>query len=175
MNWGQILTIVTPIIVAVLALVGTVYGRRLSKRTDTATARRTEAEATKLDVETARGLVEEVRTLSNEYRSRYNEERERNTEQRVEYEKRLTTATTQLGSISDQVRLFEARQATLLAMLAAHAPWDFAAWSALKQSYPDYPGPPPLDADLDDFPRVSLVHQDRRPSNDVGQAGGTPD
>ncbi len=161
MNWGQTLTIITPIIVALLALIGTLYGRRLSKRTDSATARRTEAEATKLDVETARGLVEEVRMLSNQYRDRYNEERERNTEQRVEYEKRLTSATTQITTISDQVRLFEARQATLLALLAAHAPWDFAAWSALKQSYPDYPGPPPLDTELDEFPRVNLVHRHR--------------
>ncbi len=156
MNVGQAVTIATPIVVAFLALIGTMWGKSLSRKTDAATARRTETEATRNEVDTARGLVEEISKL-------YKEQRTLNTEQRVDYEKRLTAAVTQLGSLSDEVKVFSARQATLLAMLAAHAPWDFAAYSALKQGYPDYPPPPPLDHELSEYPRVDLVHRDRHP------------
>ncbi len=152
MKWGQIVTIATPIVVAFLALVGTIWGKNLSKRTDEATARRTDAEGEKTHVETARGLMEEVRNL-------YNEQRNLNAEQRVEYEARLASTRGELTALTDRFKTVEVRQAALIAALAAHAPWDFAAYEALRKTFDAYPPPPPLDPE----PIVNLRRGRRRP------------
>ncbi len=162
MNWGQIVTIGTPIIVALLALVGTVWGKNLSKRTDEANARRTDAEGEKTHVETARGLMEEVRTL-------YSEQRNLNQEQRVEYETRLAATRGELGALTERFKTVEVRQAALIAALAAHAPWDFAAYEALRKTYDSYPPPPPLDPE----PIVSL-RRGMRPRATAAQRSTRP-
>jgi hypothetical protein len=151
MNWTTVFTIATPIIVAALALFGTVWGKSLSKRTDVATARRTEAEGEKTHVETARSLMDEVRNL-------YNEQRTLNAEQRLDYEKRLSGTRGELTALVERFKTVEVRQAALIAALAAHAPWDFAAYEALRQTFKSYPPPPPLDPD----PIVSLRRGPRR-------------
>src|ERR1051325_6680482 len=117
MKWGCLFTIATPIIVAVLALFGTIWGKNLSKRTDVANARRADAEAEGTHVETARGLMDEVRQL-------YNEQRNLNQEQRVEYETRLAGTRGELSALTKRFKTVEVRQAALIAALAAHAPWD---------------------------------------------------
>lgn len=138
MKWNEFFTIATPLLVGVLALVGTMWGKSLSKKTDRANALRAEAEGERTHVETARGLMDEVRQL-------YTEQRNLNQEQRVEYETRLASTRGELGALVDRFKTVEVRQAALIAALAAHAPWDFAAYEALRKTFDSYPPPPPLD------------------------------
>lgn len=130
MNWATGVTVGTPIAVAALGIIGAIWGKRLSRRTEDATARKTYAEASSIEVQTARGLVEDVKKLM--------------LDQRAEYESRLTATRTELGALTDRVKVFEVRQQVLLAMLAAHAPWDEAALAALRSNTPAWPPPPPL-------------------------------
>ncbi len=75
----------------------------------------------------------------------YEHQKNLNQEQRVDYEKRLSSTQGELMNLADWVKTVEVRQAALIAGLAAHAPWDFAAYEALKASFDNYPPPPPLD------------------------------
>lgn len=133
MKWDQALTIGTPILVAVLGVVATIWGKRLSRRTEEATARKTNAEAISIEVETARGLIEDVKKAM--------------IDQRTEYEARAVETRTELDTLVERVRLFEVRQQVLLAQLTAHQPWDEAAFAALRATTPGYPPPPPIDPD----------------------------
>ncbi len=154
MKWGEVFTIGTPIIVAILGLAGVIWGKNLSKRTDLANARKAESEAARTDVETAKLLMEELRGM-------YDNQKKVTEEQRVDYEKRLSSTRGELGLLADWVKTVEVRQAALITALAAHAPWDFAAYEALKASFDNYPPPPPLDPE----PIVSLRNvgrEDRR-------------
>ncbi len=137
MDYQQWLIVLTPIVVATLGVAGTVWGKRLSKRAEQASAVKTEAEAENTNVATARGLVEEVKKL-------YAEQRAINAEQRVDYEARLAATRVELNTLSERVKTFEQRQVMLFAALAAHAPWDEAAWATLRTTTPGYPAPPPL-------------------------------
>ena len=132
MNWGQVVTIGTPIAVAVLGIAGTVWGKALSRRTEDATARKLNAETVSIEVSTARGLVEDVKKLMSD--------------QRVEYESRLAATRSELAALTERFKVVEMRQQMLLAALAAHAPWDQAAHNALRSITPDFPPPPPLRA-----------------------------
>ncbi len=129
-NWGQAVTIGTPVAVAALTIIGTLWAKRLSKRTDDAGARKLNAEATQIEVQTARGLVAEVKELM--------------ANQRTDYESRLAATRAELASLSERLKVQELRSQVLVAALAAHGPWDEAAYAALRATVPGYPPPPPL-------------------------------
>ncbi len=125
--------VLTPIMVAVLGIIGTIWAKRLSKRQDEAGARKIEAEATSIEVKTAREIASDLKALL--------------AEQRTDYESKLATTRSELAAVADRQKVVELRQHMLLAALAAHAPWDEAAWASLKAKYPEYPPPPPIDAE----------------------------
>lgn len=127
----QAATVGTPALVAALGVVGVVWAKRMSRRSEDATARKTHAEAVAIEVQTSRGLVEEVKTLM--------------ADQRADYEGRLATTRAELAGLAERTRTTETRQHMLMAALVAHAPWDEAAWAALKSNQPGFPPPPPLD------------------------------
>lgn len=127
------ITVATPITVAVLGTVGTIWVKRLSKRQDQAAVRKTNAEAESIEVKTARDLVADIKQMM--------------ADQRVEYESKLATTRSELSNVADRQRIVELKQSMLLAALAAHAPWDEAAWATLKAKHPEYPPPPPIDSD----------------------------
>lgn len=130
---AQAATIGTPVLVAALGLLGTLWAKSMTRRTDDATVRKTHAEAVAIEVNTARGLVEQIKEMM--------------ADQRVDYEARLATTRAEVQALNERTRATETRQHMLMAALVAHAPWDEAAWAALKASQPDYPPPPPLKGD----------------------------
>lgn len=128
--WVDTATVGTPLLVAALGLAATIWAKRLSRRTEDANARKLTAEAASIEVQTARGMLDEVIEMM--------------AHQRTEYETRLTATRADLAVLSERTRITEARQQAFMAALVAHAPWDEAAWAALKTQHPTYPPPPPL-------------------------------
>jgi hypothetical protein len=132
--WAQAVTIGTPIALGAITVIGTVWAKRMSKRTEDAGARKLHAEATQIEVATARGLVAEVKELM--------------ANQRADYEARLAATRAELASISERLKVQELRSQVLVAALAAHGPWDEAAYAALRTTTPGYPSPPPLNPNI---------------------------
>lgn len=145
-NWVQTATVATPIAVAVLGLAGVVWGKRLARRTDDAVATKTEAEAHQTEINTARSLLEDVRAMY--------------VQQKTEARQDKAELSAELSGVKAELRAVEKSQAetdhklmVLLAELAAHRPWDSAAFTALTARDPNYPPPPPINATLADWPK----------------------
>lgn len=132
-TWVQVAAIGTPLLVAALGLVGTVWLKMLSRSTEDAAARKVHAEAVSIEVATARGLVDEVVAMM--------------AHQRTDYEARLTATRNELAAVAERIRVTEERQQAFMSAVAAHTPWDEAAWRALQALHPAYPPPPPLSFD----------------------------
>lgn len=136
-NWQMWLTAATAISVPAITAYGAYALKKVSRRTDEATAHKTEVEAQGSEVTTARGLLDDVRKM-------YAEQRTVNVEDKVRYEAQLATLQAQLSDVQKDQATTDNRLMVLLAELAAHQPWDSAAYAALTSVHKDYPPPPPF-------------------------------
>lgn len=138
MNWQPWLTAVTAVSVPALALVGTVWAKRLSRRQDTAQARKTEAEAVSVEVATAQGLLKTVQEWSET----------RLKEQKTDYESRISNLRSEhderLKAVMERLAILDEQQRALRAAFAAHEMWDRDAVAALRTTHADWPDPPAI-------------------------------
>lgn len=160
MNWVPIATTVTTIAVPVLGLIGGIWLKRLSRRTDEAVAKREEAtgkreEATahKTDVEAKSTEVDIARQLLDDVREMYAEQRQVNENDKVKHAAELATMEQKVKSVEANQLTTDRKLTVLLAGLAAHQPWDDAAYAAMTAITPGYPPPPPIDSTNGSGPR----------------------
>lgn len=123
--------------VAVGAITGLVTWlvRRQGRGVDTATARKTEAEAVATEVKTARELLQEIRQYFSE----------RLKEQDESHGREIAALDRQIDLLTKRVGDVEAQQVAVRAGYAIHRGWDAEAWKILRGYDPRYPGPPEIE------------------------------
>lgn len=123
--------------VAVGAIAGLVNWlvRRQGRGVDTATARKTEAEAVATEVKTARELLQEIRTYFTD----------RLREQGEDHSREIGMLNQQIEMLTKRVGSVESQQVAMRNAFAVHRSWDETAWTLLKAANPDYPAPPPVE------------------------------
>lgn len=135
-----------PGIIALLTVLGTVavagigglvnwLVRRQSRPVDTATARKTEAEAVATEVKTARELLQEIKAYFTD----------RLREQQEDHARELAVLTSQVDELTKRVGQVEAQQLATRVAFRIHRTWDEVAFARLRATDPDYPPPPDVE------------------------------
>lgn len=136
-TWQTWATVVTTIAVPVITAYGAVALKRVSKRTEEATAHKTEVEAQAGEVGIARGLLDDVRKM-------YAEQRTVNVEDKMRHEAQIAALQERLTAVQEDQAVTDRKLTILLTELAGHQPWDAAAYAALSAANDNYPPPPPF-------------------------------
>lgn len=147
MNWVPFATAATTVAVPVVTIVGAIWVKRLSKRQEESAAHKTDVEAHSVEVDTARHLLDDVRKM-------YAEQRTVNADDKIKHAEELAKMEEKVKSVEANQLATDRKLTVLLAGLAAHAPWDQAAYNALVATTPGYPPPPPIDASNGSSPQI---------------------
>lgn len=123
--------------VAVAAIGGLVNWlvKRQTRSVDSATARKTEAEAVATEVKTARELLQDIRAYFTE----------RLHEQAEDHAREIGLLNQQIELLTKRVGSVETQQVAMRTAFAIHRTWDQAAYARLRAADPDYPPPPEVE------------------------------
>ncbi len=132
----ELATLVGSIAVAIIGIISGILVKRTRAPGDAEQIKVAQQEVANKVVTTAAALIDEIR--------------EQQVAQRADYESRIVELRAkhdaEIGALNGRITSMEDRHTRMLAALLAHAPWDTTAWLKLRTDDPNWPPPPPLDA-----------------------------